>query len=60
MRLVATAGKTDVPYVVIILLVSLKRRMPFGDDTSNCSLWDLGKKSFKKISIKSNNGVKQY
>lgn len=48
MRLVAAAGKTDVPYVVIILLVSLKRRMPFGDDTSNCSLWDLGKKSFKK------------
>lgn len=29
------------PYVVIILLVSRKSRMPFGEDTSNCSRWDL-------------------
>lgn len=36
-----TAEMKDVPYVVIILLVSLKSRMPLGDDTSNCSLWDL-------------------
>lgn len=33
----------NVPYVVIILLVSLNSRMPFGDDTSNCSRWDLQK-----------------
>lgn len=31
----------DSPYVVIILLVSRKSRMPFGEDTSNCSRWDL-------------------
>ncbi len=33
-----------VPYVVIILLVSLNRRIPFGDDTSNCNLCDLHEK----------------
>ena len=31
----------DSPYATIILLVSLKSRMPLGDETSNCSLWDL-------------------
>lgn len=41
------------PYVVIILLVSRKSRMPFGEDTSNCSRWDLtGRQKINQISNK--------
>lgn len=37
----ATHAHPNSPYVVIILLVSRKSRIPFGEDTSNCNLWDL-------------------
>ena len=29
---------SDLPYATITLLISLKSRIPFGDETSNCNL----------------------
>lgn len=37
------------PYIVIILLVSLKSKMPLGEETSNWSRWDLSREHRRRV-----------